>query len=173
MNKRINKMLAMLCGGVVVLLIVLLVFANYRGDDGLTFTERKTLEKNGEAVVGEWVDEDSESEGFFDRLFGKDKDNTDKDADSDKDQTDDKDVTDDKDDEVKDDPAPVDPPVDDGKMTYEKYIAMSPEKQQAYFETFSSPQAFFTWFNNAKAEYEKNQDKTEVKGDGIDIGDYM
>ena len=58
-------------------------------------------------------------------------------------------------------------------MTYEKYISMSPEDQQAYFESYSSPDAFFKWFNAAKAEYDKNNDAIEVEGGNIDIGDYM
>ena len=61
---------------------------------------------------------------------------------------------------------------DDGKMTYEKYIALSPEEQQKYYNSFASVEAFFNWLNAAKAEYEANRDEIEVDGE-IDIGDYI
>ena len=59
-------------------------------------------------------------------------------------------------------------------MTYEKYSAMSGADQQAYFNTFKDPMAFFEWYNAAKAEYEASQDRIEIGAGGtIDLGDLI
>ena len=56
-------------------------------------------------------------------------------------------------------------------MTYEEYNALTAEEQEKHFYSFDSVEDFFAWYNKAKAEYEKNQDYTEIGGDGeIDIG---
>lgn len=60
-----------------------------------------------------------------------------------------------------------------GKLSYAEYIAMSPEKQEEYFEKFDSEQEFFDWYREAKAEYDKNNQGNVVEGGNIDIGDYM
>lgn len=60
-----------------------------------------------------------------------------------------------------------------GKSTYEQYMAMTPEQQQKYFESFDSEKDFFDWYRKAKAEYDKKNDKNEISGGSIDIGDYM
>lgn len=59
-----------------------------------------------------------------------------------------------------------------GSLSYEEYIAMSGEEQQKYFESFESVEAFFEWYNAAKAEYEANREEIEVDGE-IDLGDYI
>ena len=60
------------------------------------------------------------------------------------------------------------------EMTYEKYSAMSGAEQQAYFNTFKDPAKFFEWYNAAKAEYEQNQNRIEIDGNGsIDLGDLI
>jgi len=56
---------------------------------------------------------------------------------------------------------------------YGKYLAMSPEEQQEYFETFDSIDAYFDWLNKAKAEYEKVLNATELKDGTVDIGDLI
>lgn len=59
---------------------------------------------------------------------------------------------------------------DDWELTeYEKYMAMSPEAQQEFFNSFGSVDAFFQWLQDAKAEYEANQDYIEIGGGPIDI----
>lgn len=41
-----------------------------------------------------------------------------------------------------------------GSITYEEYMALEVEVQQAYYEKFETPDDFFTWLNAAKAEQE-------------------
>lgn len=60
------------------------------------------------------------------------------------------------------------------KMTYEEYMARPPEAQQEFFESFASVEAYFDWFNAAKAAYEANRDCIEIDGSGsIDIGEII
>ena len=60
-----------------------------------------------------------------------------------------------------------------GSTEYEKYQAMSGEEQQAFFESFDDPAAFFAWLNNARAEFEAMYPGIDV-GDGeIDLNDYI
>ncbi|MBO5879553.1 MAG: hypothetical protein J6Q68_03270, partial [Clostridia bacterium] len=60
---------------------------------------------------------------------------------------------------------------DDGLLTYEEYIALSGEEQQAYFQSFDTYQEFFDWFNAAKAKYDEEHKGDNVGEDGnIDIG---
>lgn len=59
-------------------------------------------------------------------------------------------------------------------LTYEEYIALSAEAQEAYGRTFSNPLDFFIWLEQAKAEYDAKNPSIEVGGDGnIDIGDLI
>lgn len=59
----------------------------------------------------------------------------------------------------------------DSNLTeYEKFQNMSPSEQQAYVESFSSIEAFFTWYNAAKEEYEEANPPIEVGSGIIDIG---
>lgn len=63
-------------------------------------------------------------------------------------------------------------PVLTGDTEYEKYMNMSAEDQEAYFNSFSSPAEFFDWYNKAKQEYEDSRDVIEVGPDAtIDLGD--
>lgn len=58
-----------------------------------------------------------------------------------------------------------------GKVTFEKYEAMSGEEQEAFFESFEDPEDFFAWYNNAKAEYDARNPNVEIDGNGsIDLG---
>ena len=57
------------------------------------------------------------------------------------------------------------------KMTeHEKYLTMLSEAQQEFFESFGSVDAYFIWLNNAKAEYEKQQNATIIEGGTVDMG---
>ncbi|MBP3587967.1 MAG: S-layer homology domain-containing protein [Clostridia bacterium] len=59
-------------------------------------------------------------------------------------------------------------------LAYEAYMAMTPAEQQAYFESFANPADFFTWHNNAKAEYDASKDDIEIgAGGSIDLGDIV
>lgn len=61
-------------------------------------------------------------------------------------------------------------PVLTGDSEYEKYMNMSAEDQEAYFNSFSSPAEFFDWYNKAKEEYEESRDVIEVGPDAtIDL----
>lgn len=67
-------------------------------------------------------------------------------------------------------------PADDGSttqgVTYSQYNAMSAEEQQAWFNSFESVEAFFGWYNNAKAVYEANNEAIIIDGNtSIDISD--
>lgn len=55
---------------------------------------------------------------------------------------------------------------------YERFINMTPAEQQAYMESFESIEAFFEWYNQAKAEYEAANPPIEVGDGNIDLGDY-
>lgn len=59
------------------------------------------------------------------------------------------------------------------KLTdYEWYNSLSGAEQKAFMETFDSIEAFFDWYNNAKAEYEAQKPGIDV-GDGvIDLEDF-
>ena len=57
--------------------------------------------------------------------------------------------------------------------TYEEYHAMTPEAQQQFFAKFESVEAFFVWYNAAKAQHEKDNAAIEI-GDGeIDLGEVL
>jgi len=87
-------------------------------------------------------------------------------------------VDDDKDDEKTENPSgPVTnpgtdttPPVtddtteQDGEMTYEKFMALTPTEQREYQESFNDIDAFFQWYNAAKEKYEKEHPSIEVDG---------
>ena len=61
-----------------------------------------------------------------------------------------------------------------GSMSYEEYMALDSKAQQAYYESFATPEAFFEWFNKAKSEYEAKDDSIEIDGNGsIDINDIL
>lgn len=74
-------------------------------------------------------------------------------------------------------PKPTEPsdPVDsDSDLTeYERFQNMSPSEQQAYMDSFPSIEAFFEWYNAAKAAYEAANPPIEVGDETIDIGDII
>ena len=58
-----------------------------------------------------------------------------------------------------------------GLTEYERYNAMSGEEQQAYMESFGSVEAFVSWYNSAREEYESG--RIEIDGSEINAGDLV
>lgn len=57
---------------------------------------------------------------------------------------------------------------------YETFRQLSPADQQKYMESFASVEAFFEWYNKAKAEYEAANPPIEIGGDSsVDLGDVL
>ena len=56
---------------------------------------------------------------------------------------------------------------------YERFQNMSAEEQQAHMESFGSIEAFFDWYNNAKAEYEAANPPIDVGDGSVDMGDLL
>ena len=56
---------------------------------------------------------------------------------------------------------------------YETFQNMSAADQQAHMESFDSMDAFFDWYNNAKAEYEAANPPIDIGNGSIDMGDLM
>ena len=48
-----------------------------------------------------------------------------------------------------------------GSITYEEYMALEVEVQQAYYEKFETPDAFFAWLNEAEKVYESEKEAAE------------
>ena len=59
------------------------------------------------------------------------------------------------------------------KSEYETFQNMSAADQQAHMESFDSMDAFFDWYNNAKAEYEAANPPIDIGNGSIDMGDLM
>ena len=51
-------------------------------------------------------------------------------------------------------------------VTYEKYISMSAEDQEAFISSFASMYDFIQWYNEAEAAYESTRDTIEYDGSG-------
>ena len=58
-----------------------------------------------------------------------------------------------------------------GLTEYELYNAMSGEEQQAFMESFGSVEAFMSWYNSAREEYESG--RIEIDGSEINAGDLV
>lgn len=52
---------------------------------------------------------------------------------------------------------------------YDRYMAMSADEQQAFIESFPSLEAFMTWFNNAQAEHNTDEDDLTIDSGVIDL----
>ena len=59
------------------------------------------------------------------------------------------------------------------QTAYESFQNMSADEQQAYMESFESIDAFFTWYNDAKAEYEAANPPIDVGDGSVDMGELM
>lgn len=63
---------------------------------------------------------------------------------------------------------------DPSQMTeFERYNAMSGAQQQEYMESFASIEAFFAWYNNAKAEHEALNPPVIIDGSSVDAEDLV
>ena len=62
---------------------------------------------------------------------------------------------------------------DSDAVTYEEYMQMTATEQRDYMESFESVDAFFAWYNAAKAEYDAQNPDIEVGNGSIDMGDII
>ena len=58
-------------------------------------------------------------------------------------------------------------------MNYETFHNMSPAEQQKYMETFADIESFFTWYNQVKSEYEKENPPIIIDGEEVDLKDLL
>lgn len=58
-------------------------------------------------------------------------------------------------------------------VSYEEYNNMTPAEQVAYYNQFPSIEAFVQWYNEAKAEYDKEHGAIDVGDGDIDLGDII
>lgn len=66
------------------------------------------------------------------------------------------------------------PTTPSGKGTaYEAYMNMSADEQAAFIESFGSMDAFMTWFNNAKAEYDSTDGSIDIGSGSVDLEDII
>ena len=57
-------------------------------------------------------------------------------------------------------------------LTYAEYLAMTPDEQFEYYNSFPSYNEFFAWLNAAKEEYEQaNKNPTLGEDGSLDVGD--
>ena len=64
-------------------------------------------------------------------------------------------------------------PSGETETEYQRFQNMSAADQQSFMDTFDSIEAFFEWYNNAKAEHEAANPPIDVGDGNIDIGDIM
>lgn len=55
--------------------------------------------------------------------------------------------------------------------SYQEYMNMSADQQEAFISSFESMDAFMVWFNNAKAEYDSTDGAIDVGSGSVDLGD--
>ena len=60
-----------------------------------------------------------------------------------------------------------------GGSSYESYIAMSGEQQEAFINQFASVAEFVQWYNAAKAEYDAAHPDIEIGGDTVIDGSQL
>ena len=57
-------------------------------------------------------------------------------------------------------------------ITYEQYNELTADKQEEYYNSFETVEDFFAWYNQAKQEFENNQNYIDINGEGdINLGD--
>lgn len=66
---------------------------------------------------------------------------------------------------------PETPPEED-TLTYEEYINMTADEQEAFIYSFEDISDFFLWHTEAKAKYDEEHKVPEIDGD-IDLGDLL
>ena len=57
------------------------------------------------------------------------------------------------------------------KMDYDKYMSMSAQEQSDYMNSFESVDAFFDWYNAAKAEHDAQNNDIEIGNGSFDLGE--
>ena len=69
---------------------------------------------------------------------------------------------------------PDDPekPGEEDTLTYEEYINMTADEQEAFIYSFEDMADFFLWHTAAKAKYDEEHKVPEIDGD-IDLGDLL
>ena len=70
--------------------------------------------------------------------------------------------------------SPDDPetPGEEDTLTYEEYINMTADEQEAFIYSFEDMADFFLWHTEAKAKYDEEHKVPEIDGD-IDLGDLL
>ncbi len=63
-------------------------------------------------------------------------------------------------------------PEEQKTLTYEEYIQMTADEQEAFVYSFSDIHDFFLWHTEAKAKYDEEH-KSPVIGGDVDIGDLL
>ena len=56
--------------------------------------------------------------------------------------------------------------------TYEEYLAMTADEQEAFCDSFASPSEFILWHKEAKAKYDEEHKTPEIGGD-VDLEDLL
>lgn len=59
------------------------------------------------------------------------------------------------------------------QVSYETYSNMTPAEQMAFYNQFTSMEAFVQWYNEAKAEYDREHGAIDVGDGDIDLGDII
>lgn len=59
------------------------------------------------------------------------------------------------------------------EVTYESYIAMSGEQQQAFINQFASVEEFVKWYNASKEKYDAEHPDIEIGGDTVIDGSQL
>ena len=49
-------------------------------------------------------------------------------------------------------------------LSYEEYLALTPEQQQAYYKLFSSPEEYMVWFNAVAKNHNDGSNSTQIEG---------
>lgn len=68
-------------------------------------------------------------------------------------------------------PMETEPPVEApeaGSISYEAYLELEVEVQEAYYESFESADAFFAWLDEAQAAYEATKPTSSGMEEGVE-----
>lgn len=67
--------------------------------------------------------------------------------------------------------APTSP--EESTQTYKAYMDMSADEQAAFIASFESVDAFMSWFNKAKAEYDSTDGSIDIGSGSVDLEDII
>ena len=62
---------------------------------------------------------------------------------------------------------------EESAQSYKAYMAMSADEQAAFIASFESVDAFMTWFNKAKAEYDSTDGSIDIGSGSVDLEDII